>query len=959
MKNLASNACGWLRVFSCGLASAAALAGSLMLNVAQAADAPQPGQRPNLEAMFGRLDNNGDSQLTREEFAAFARTSPRLGGDSDRADAFFKQLDANADGHLTLEEFRRLGPLAAPAPGLFAPRLNRLGQLAPAADTPQTLGAEKSPTPEGIAFFEKKIRPVLAEKCYKCHSADSEKVKGGLRLDTRAGLLQGGDSGPAIVPGELKSSLLIKALHYTDEDLAMPPKKEGGKLSEEVIADFDKWVLMGAPDPREGKAAVAKRGINIEQGREHWAFQLPKKAAPPSVADTQWPRSDLDRFVLSELEAKGLKPVGDADKAALLRRVHFDLVGLPPTPEEVEMFVTDPSASAFEKVVDTLLASPQFGERWGRHWLDVARYAESSGKEINIAYPHAWRYRDYVIKSFNDDKPYDRFLREQIAGDRLPAADDTQRAEQLVATGFLAIGPKSHNTRMPRQFALDLADEQIDAVSQGMLGLTVACARCHDHKFDPVPQSDYYAMAGIFLSTETDFGTPRFVQNNNATPLITLPAGANVPDAPRVPPQQLAAMKRQLEQAVKTRDDILAQARASKERPMANPRLQGATTQIAILQKQLDRYDDNGQPLRLAMGAGDRLFSRDTQILGRGEIDKPGATVPRGFLQVLAGKESTRVTQGSGRLELANAIASPENPLTARVLVNRVWLNLFGRGIVPTPDNFGTTGQKPSNPGLLDYLALSFIENGWSVKKLIRETVLSRTYQLGSDFDPHNYAADPDNTFHWRMSKRRLDAEAIRDGMFAVAGKLDLTPPKGSPIANGEGIVQRLLRPPPGFGAGPFGGPMMAGGGGPANPLNPDRPIRSVYLPIIREQVPDALAIFDFAEPSLVVGEREDTTVPSQALYLMNSPSVQKLAEAMADRLLAKELKGIELGQAAFQLAFSRPPTDRELQATGEFFRRFNAAESAKYSNEKQLGRAGVIAFCQALLGSAEFRYLN
>ncbi len=835
-----------------------------------------------------------------------------------------------------------------------APPLDQLLQIR--ANPPGT-AAEKSPTAEGLAFFEKKIRPVLADKCYKCHSADSEKLKGGLLLDSREGIRKGGDSGQAIVPGDLQASLLIKAIHYGDEDLAMPPKKQGGKLSDEVIADFDKWVRMGAPDPREGMAPLAKQGIDIEKGRQHWAFQMPKKIGPPRVKDARWSRSDLDRFVLAELETKGLKPVGDAEKATLLRRVHFDLIGLPPTAEEVEAFAQDTSPKAFEKVVDHLLATTQFGERWGRHWLDVARYAESSGKEVNIAYPHAWRYRDYVIKSFNDDKPYDRFLKEQLAGDRLPASDDTQRAEQLVATGFLAIGPKSHNTRNPRQFALDLADEQIDAVSQGMLGLTIACARCHDHKFDPVPQADYYALAGIFLSTETDFGTPRFVQNNNVAPLITLPKGADVSDASPMPRQQLAAMRRRLEQAQRTRDELLAEARVGNERPMgANPRLLGATTQIAILGKQLSRYDENGQPLRIAMGVGDRLYPRDTQVLGRGEIDKPGQTIPRGVLQVLAPKDIREITEGSGRFELANWIASPENPLTARVMANRVWLNLFNQGIVPTPDNFGASGQKPSNPALLDYLAVSFVENGWSVKKLIRQIVLSHTYQLASDYDARNYAADPDNIYHWRMSKRRLDAEAIRDALLSVAGKLDLTPPQGSPVASAEGPVLQLIRRMPALGGGRLGGPSMGDGG---SPLNSDRAVRSVYLPIVRDHVPDALSVFDFAEPSLVVGNREDTTVPSQALYLMNSASVEKLAEAMADRLFAKDLNDVELGKAAFRLAFSRSATDREIKAALQFFTRFNAAESAKYPTKEQLGRAGVVAFCQALFGSAEFRYLN
>ena len=372
--------------------------------------------------------------------------------------------------------------------------------------------ADRPVTPEQLAFFESKIRPVLVTSCYKCHSASSEKIKGGLLLDTREGIRKGGDTGAAVVPGNLEESVLIQAIRFQDDDIQMPPKQ---KLPDEVIADFERWVAMGAPDPRDGTVTAAAKGIDIEEGRRFWAFQPPRKATPPKIEDEAWPRSETDRYLLAALEAKGLKPVGDADKYTLLRRIWFDLIGLPPTPEEVDTFVKDESPTAFETVVDRLLAAPQFGERWGRHWLDVARFAESSGKQVNFNYPHAWRYRDYVIAAFNTDKPYNRFIKEQIAGDLLPAADLAQRAEQTIATGFLAVGAKSHVEPNPSQFQMDLADEQIDATSQAFLGLTVACARCHDHKFDPIPTRDYYAMAGIFRSTETCYGT---IQNRPEQP---------------------------------------------------------------------------------------------------------------------------------------------------------------------------------------------------------------------------------------------------------------------------------------------------------------------------------------------------------------------------------------------------------------------------------------------------------
>ena len=374
-------------------------------------------------------------------------------------------------------------------------------------------------------FFEKKIRPVLADKCYQCHAQDSEKIKGGLTLDTREGIRRGGDNGPAVVSGSLKDSLLIEAIHYTNKDFAMPPEKKGGKLPDAMIADFEKWVQMGAPDPRDGVAKVVKK-YDTEEAKKWWSFQPVKKPDAPAIKDAGWPRGDIDKFVLAGLEAKSLKPAAGADKLTLLRRVYFDLIGLPPTPQEVDAFVRAGAPRDLSTLIDRLLASPQFGERWGRHWLDVARHAESSGKDVNIAFPHAWRYRDYVIDALNSDKPYDQFIREQIAGDLLPAKNQQQQAAQLTATGFLAIGTKGLNEQNPRQFALDLADEQIDTMSQAVLGLTVSCARCHDHKFDPIPQRDYYSLAGIFLSTETRYGTSGAIQNRHPPELIELPTSA-------------------------------------------------------------------------------------------------------------------------------------------------------------------------------------------------------------------------------------------------------------------------------------------------------------------------------------------------------------------------------------------------------------------------------------------------
>jgi hypothetical protein len=796
---------------------------------------------------------------------------------------------------------------------------------------PSTLSAQPgpsaAPTPEQLTFFEKNIRPVLARECYSCHSATAEKVRGGLKLDTRDTLRKGGENGPAVVPGDPKNSLLLKAIRHDDDNRKMPPKK---KLADDVIADFEKWVAMGAPDPRESATGAIKYEIDIEKGRKFWAFQLPKRSEPPPVKDARWPACDIDRFLLSGLEARGLRPVGDADPRTLVRRLTFDLTGLPPAPEEMEAFVkahaADPRA-ALAAAADRLLASPQYGERWGRHWLDVARYAESSGRAANFAYPHAWRYRNYVIAAFNKDTPYDQFVREQLAGDLLDAKDDKQKADFLVATGFLAVGPKSLDERSPLQFQMDLVDEQIDATFQAFQGLTAACARCHDHKFDPIPQKDYYALAGIFRSTQTCYGTIRLIQSNHPSSLVTLPKGAEAP----VPLGRLTSERRtDLEKQVQDVRDQMARVTGQGQDVFL--RRIFMQNRVSTLQSQLALYEADGTPKPLAMGVRDSYFPADSPFYTRGEVGQPGGRVQRGFPQVLTTKQPTLGRQGSGRRELADWIASKDNPLTARVIANRVWLHLMGRGLVPTPDNFGASGQPPSHRELLDHLAFSLVDNGWSVKNLIRSIVLSRAYRLSSEFDERNFEADPDNVLVWRMPKRRLEAEALRDAMLALSGRLDLKPPTGDAVAQrGEGNVAFRGR----------GGPAAA------DPILNDTH-RSVYLPIVRDGLPEILTLFDFPDPSLIVGERATTTVPAQSLYLMNNPFVIRQAEGMAERLLAGDGdEGARL-RRAYQLCYSRPPTDKEMQDAQTFVADYGITHAR---------RSTWAALCQALFASAEFSH--
>ncbi len=814
--------------------------------------------------------------------------------------------------------------------------------------SPTLLLAADGLTDEQANFFERKIRPVLVEKCYECHSAKSKKVKGGLKLDTKEDMLRGGENGPAVVPGKLDESLIIAAIKWSDKDMQMPPKT---KLPASVIADFEQWVKMGAPDPR-ATAAVAgadnvsatwkKKEIDLVEGRKFWAFQAPKLQAPPEVNNKAWPKSDLDRFVLAKLEEKNLAPVPEASKLELLRRVTFDLTGLPPTPDAISAFMQDSSPDAYARVVDKLLASERFGEMWGRHWLDVARYGESSGKDTNVPYPFAWRYRDWVIAAMNRDLPYDEFVRQQIAGDLLPYTDAVDQSKKIVATGFLAIGSKPHNERNPRQFALEVVDEQIDTVTQAFLGTTVACARCHDHKFDPIPQKDYYALAGVFLSSETLYGTSNAVQNNHPTDLIDLGKESRMTAGyDGITVEERASIAAKIKQLNETKDEKTREAMMARRdgKEVDVFKLLVIRQQTGDLMGSLNRYDDTGAPRVLAMGVYDRKSPSNSAIYGRGEAAQPGETVPRGLVQVFFKDTPKPIEKGSGRLELARWLSSKDNPQTARVMVNRMWRWLFGRGIVGTVDNFGAMGEKPTHPELLDYLAIRFMENGWSIKKMVREMVLSSTYQLATQHSPQNYSADPDNTLHWRMSARGLDAESLRDAMLAVSGKLDLNPQEGSPVCRvgegREGLIKLFqITQQPSYN-------------------------RSIYLPIVRDQVPEVLALFDFANPGLVTGDREKTNVPSQSLYLLNNPQVQALSDAFARRVFDSAKDDNARINNACLLAFGRPATAQDQRAARDFFSNYNFSASKSKQKGADISMYAWSAFCQALMASAEFRYLN
>ncbi len=805
------------------------------------------------------------------------------------------------------------------------------------------------PDREGVEFFEKKIRPVLVKHCYACHSTEAEQIEGGLVLDSREGIRTGGDSGHAVVPGDLKESLLIGALRF--EDFEMPPDEQ---LPDTVIADFEKWIKMGAPDPRDDKMPVVKPQLDLDKARQFWSLQPLSQASPPTVKDPEWGRNAIDRYVLARLESHGLQPARRADPRVLVRRVYFDLTGLPPTPAQVDEFVADPSPEAFARLVDRLLDSSRFGERWGRHWLDVVRYGESTGMERNFTFPYAWRYRDYVIAAFNDDKPFDRFIVEQIAGDLLPAENTEQRNEQLIATGLLAIGTKSLNEPNREKFLMDVVDEQIDVTTQAFLAFTASCARCHDHKFDPIPHEDYYALAGIFRSTDTLYGTGKINGNRQQGQLLALaPSGLKriTPGGPgKGKAQNAKALKQQAGQLAAAKRRLAQLRKNADKNPAAAKRLAATETQIARLQKQVRKArqaDAEPAPTTgnadtlLVMATQDAARPADTELRVRGEANDRGKTIPRGFLSVLnANKPPVFTNKTSGRLEYARWIASADNPLTARVTVNRVWMHLFGSGLVTSVNNFGASGDRPSHPQLLDHLAAEFIETGWSVKQLVRSITNTRVYQMTSASNPQGAQIDPDNRLLWRANQRRLEVEAIRDAILMTSGQLDLTPGKGSIVETiGDGNVGRNLRP---------------------DQFAVQSRQRSVYLPIVRGAVPEILQVFDFPDPSMIYGQREVTTVPTQALFMMNSPFVIEQAARFADRVLAAgQLQPDQRVELAYRLALARVPTGDEVAAATEFLRGARKSFAGPSAQPADANAKAWASFCQTLFACSEFRYVD
>jgi len=785
------------------------------------------------------------------------------------------------------------------------------------------------------AFFEAKIRPILTKECLPCHSRKAGAVQGGLSMDTRIEMLTGASKGPLVVPGKPKDSLLMHVVRHLHPSIKMPP---GKKLTDAQLQALDVWITNGAFDPRGAQQVVVRPET---KDQKEWAYRKPIAPSVPSETNGGWASLPIDHFVAVAQKRHGLQPATPANGKVLLRRVAMDITGILPTAAELDAFPDKPTQADVRKAIDTYLESQEYGRRWGRHWLDVARYAESSGKDANVAYPEAWRYRDYVIDSFNANKPYNTFIREQIAGDLLPTNTKALAATCTIATGYLAIGAKSHTERNTRQFRLDVADEQIDAIGQGILGLTVACARCHDHKTDPISQRAYYQLAGIFLSTETHTASAPTNQQRQGSDGIALPTDASVYRPSGLTPFEQRLLTNQLSTLVQQRDELIQAQR--RNRTAGNGGLVALQSRIGVLEHQLSRYDASGRVKPLAMGASEKVILEDSPIYTRGERTQPGEVVPRGIPAFLGLSTETSVPRTvSGRLQIADWLVSNDNPLTARVFVNRIWHYLFGRGLVATCDNFGVTGMRPDHPELLDYLAIRFMENGWDIKSLIRDIMLTKTYQMDSIPNGKAALSDPENIQLSHQRVRRMDAESIRDNILAVSGDLDLRVPDGSPMVKVDGQFARR----PAF-----------------DPQTMTMPYRSVYLPIVRDTLPDALAVFDMAEPTLVTGVREETTVPSQALFLLNSPFVIDAAIKASGRIPVASRTQDERIESAFRMILGRMPSTSEVIASKAFLKDFvpeSQADSGVYSRvARNAERARWTVFCQSLMATVEFRTIR
>lgn len=790
-------------------------------------------------------------------------------------------------------------------------------------------------TREDLDFFEKEIRPVLTERCLECHSATAKKLKGGLNLETRDALLKGGESGAVAIPGDPEASRMIAAVRRHDAELQMPPKNP---LSGAEVAVLVEWVRRGLPDPRTGtsvsaNAAEGTQGMTLEEGRAFWSFKPLAPPQPPSVRNTAQVQSPVDAFILERLEREGIPFAPPADKRTLLRRASFDLTGLPPTPEQLRAFEADAAPGAFARVVDSLLESPAYGERWGRHWLDVVRYADTCGNASDYPVPQAHLYRDWVIEAVGADMPYDRFLRAQIAGDLLPADDEQAHYQGIIATGYLAMAKRFAGKAGAKHLTIE---DTIDNLSRTVLGVSLSCARCHNHKFDPFTVEDYYGLYGFFQSTRYPY--PGAEGDSRQDLFIPLMPQAEI-DA------KLAPHKAELAHADTELKSLEARQAELKKLPESDPSRAAAlgeiTPKVAAAKKKAADLAARPPLLRTAYAVTDEESPCNAKIQIRGEPKNPGAEVPRKFPEVLGGMTLPAQAKGSGRLELAGWLSSHSNPLTARVMVNRIWLHHFGRGLVETPNDFGKRGRPPTHPELLDYLASEFVRSGWSIKAMHRLILLSRTWQLASQPTPESTLKDAANTLLSHATRRRLDAESIRDALLFVSGELSARPAGEHPFPPRHTWSWTQHRP--------FAEtyPMQS---------------RSVYLMQSRLKKNAYLALFDGADPSASTGMRSSTITPLQALFSMNDPLLHKCAESFAKRLSENPLEDAERVHSLYMRAFCRAPSPGEKQRSLTFLSQYREALAAHPlpASEKTTPEAQVwSAFARSLLTTNEFVYLD
>jgi hypothetical protein len=791
------------------------------------------------------------------------------------------------------------------------------------------------PSPETLEFFEKKVRPLLIDRCYSCHSADAKKLKGALRVDSREALLKGGDTGPAIIPGDPEKSLLLKAVRYGDPDLKMPPKQ---KMPAAQVDELARWVSLGAPWPSEGtsKTPAAKReGMEITaEDRAYWAYVPVRKPMAPPVRRKEWVANPIDAFLLARIEEKGLSPAPPASRTILIRRATYDLTGLPPTMGEIDAFVKDPAPDAYEKLLERLLTSPHYGEKWGRHWLDLVHFAETNGYERDGDKPNAWRYRDYVIRSFNEDKPYDRFIREQLAGDEMePRTPDT-----IIATGYYRLGLVDDEPADRDLAKFDGLDGMLSTTSQVLLGMTIGCARCHDHKKDPLPQLDYYRMLAFLHGIN-----PTARDGPEAETVIARDETASRAAAAKM--QDLSMAAEAIEKDFLEKSGEKDPRNAAKSIKARGVQVLGKETaaRYESLRKSIEDLKKRPPHEEKALSVSETGRVPDTFLLRRGNPRVPGDKVEPGFPRVLGFPEPVLPKAGPGRSSgrrtiLADWIASAANPLTARVMANRLWQHHFGRALVPTSNDFGKLGELPTHPELLDWLATELVARGWKIKDMHRLLMTSSAYRMSSKDDPEAVVKDPSNELFWRFNMRRLTAEELRDSILAVNGTLNLR-------MGGPGIFPPLPREV----LETSSTPKTAWGA--SSPEEAAR--RSIYIKVKRSILVPLLAAHDFADTDSSCAVRFATTVPTQALTLLNSSFMNEQSAIFARRLVkeAGDDPAVQV-RSALRWVTQRTPDEREVRRGCLLIEKLRQKEGL--SPERALS-----CFCLVALNLNEFVYLD